>query len=126
MTRIIGRAQLGPGLRARRRCTGVQDGPPTAKKVVEANGGARVVRHPRLRDLPTDSTVIACEETFVVSGVGNPCHFHESGVHTRHSSQRTEHVIARAAMTRLRSVMIRPTKHARRVTSVTCGLRSAW
>ena len=39
--------------------------------------------------------MIACEETFVVSGVGNPGHFDESGVHTGHSSQRTKQVISR-------------------------------
>ena len=59
------------------------------------NDGARVVGHPRLRDLPTDRGVVAGgEEALVVSGVGNPRHFQETGVHTGHSRQRAEHVIA--------------------------------
>ena len=43
---------------------------------------------------PTAGWSAGGEETLVVSGVGNPSHFQETGVHTRHPRQPTEHVIS--------------------------------
>lgn len=71
----------------------MQDGPLPTNNIVEAKGGALRVDHPRLRELPPNSTVPARgEETL---GVGNPDQFLEAGLQTGRAGQRAQQVITK-------------------------------